>query len=138
MIRTRFATVTAEPWGCITRFVIPHTRNGNPVPAQHHPDDPHYRVISHRCGYQDDTLAYCREHEVAHLVLEEVLHDRPSTVLFALAHGRSVAPEQAAYEELAAQALQRFVRANERPIVGGVPWDRLKARMEEVLQCSAS
>jgi len=129
VIRTRFATVEPQPWGCITRF-----HDGAQVPAQHHPDDHHYHVIAHRTGYAGDTLAYSIEHEVCHLVAEEMLHGRPSRVLWGLAHGAPLAPHDAAYEELATQALQRFVRAAERPIVGGVDWDALKARVLEVMR----
>lgn len=131
MIHTLYARVEPAEWGCTVAFA-----DGAATPAQHWPDDPHYRVIAHRAGYQDDTLAYCREHEVAHLVVEEVLHDRPSRVLWGLAHGCPLTPFDAAYEEIAAQALQRFARAAERPIVGGVDWDALKARFLEVLECS--
>jgi hypothetical protein len=67
------------------------------------------------------------EHELCHLALEEWLHDRPSRILWGLAHGAPLPPHECAYEELAAQALQRFVRAAERPIVGGVDWDALRA-----------
>ena len=128
MIHTRFATVHPDSWGCVVTFA-----DGTSCPAQHWPDDPHYRVIAHRCGYEDDTLRYCIEHEVAHLVVEEVLHDRPSRVLWALAHGQPLLGADSAYEEIAAQALQRFVRANERPIVGGVALDAMRARFEAVL-----
>lgn len=129
MILTRYAAVTPESWGCIVTF-----DDGTTVPAQHHPGNAHYHVIAHRCGYGDDTLRYCQEHEVAHLIVEEMIHQRPSRVLWGLAHDEPLCPQEAAYEELAAQTLQRFVRANERPIIGAVPWDKLRARFEEVMQ----
>lgn len=128
MIRTRFAAVEPVEWGCRTLF-----NDGTTAPAQHHPGDYHYRVIAHRCGYQDDTLDYCIEHEVAHLIVEEVLHNRPSRVLWGLAHGQPLEPHEAAYEEMMAQGLQRFARANERPIIGGVDWDALRDRFEQAL-----
>jgi hypothetical protein len=40
---------------------------------------------------------------------------------------------RSAYEEIAAQTFQRWLRANERPIVSGVDWDRLKAEALELL-----
>ena len=128
MIQTRFATVKPERWGCAVTF-----EDRLFCQAQHFPDDPHYRVIAHRCGYQDDTLRYAIEHEVAHLVVEEVLYSRPSRVLWGLAHLEPLHPLDAAYEEIAAQTLQRWARTNERPIVGGVDGDGLRARFEEVL-----
>lgn len=130
MIHTRHAFVSFTPWGCETLFL-----DGSSVPAQAHHDDPHYRVIAHRCGYGDDTLAYCREHEIAHLVVEEVLHDRASRVLWGLAHDDELAGPDAAYEEMAAQALQRFARAGEQPIIGGVDWFAARSRFLEVLRC---
>lgn len=128
MIHTRHAFVSFTDWGCTTLFT-----DGSTVPAQAHHDDPHYRVIAHRCGYQDDTLAYAREHEVAHLIVEEVLHGRPSRVLWGLAHDAPLDAHDAAYEEAMAQTLQRFVRANEQPIIGGVDWGAMRSRFLEVI-----
>lgn len=130
VIRTRFATVHPFDWGCVVRF-----EGGGEVPAEHHPNDAHYRIIAARCGYGDDTRAYAIEHETAHLVAEEVLHDRPSRVLWGLAHGHPLKPEDAAYEECLAQTLQRYVRANEDPIIGGVDWRAMRSRFLEVLPC---
>lgn len=130
MIRTNFATVQPAAWGCTVTF-----GDASFCQAQHWPDNAHYRVIAHRCGYQDDTLAYCQEHEVAHLIFEEVLYGRPSRVLWGLAHGSPLCPADSAYEEIGAQALQRFARANERPIVGGIDWDAMRARFLGVLTC---
>lgn len=36
-------------------------------------------------------------------------------------------------EEIAAQVLQRWLRANERPIVSGVDWDAMKRDALELL-----
>jgi hypothetical protein len=101
--------------------------DGSQIESWPHPGVLHYSVISHRCGYGDDLRAYTREHELAHAFLEERLHDRPSEVLWALAHGTMLTGKQAAYEECMAQTFQAFVRANQRPIIGGVPWDAMKA-----------
>ena len=128
MITTRFARLELAPWGATTRF-----HDGTCVPAQHHPEDHHYRVISHRTGYGDDTRRYAIEHEVCHLLVEEALHGRPSRVLWGLAHGAPLSPHDAVYEEFAAQALQRFVRAAERPIVGGVDWDALRTLFRKTM-----
>jgi hypothetical protein len=130
MIRTRFAEVQPADWGCTVTF-----GDASFCQAQHWPESPHYRVIAHRCGYQDDTLRYAIEHEVAHLIVEEALHNRPSRVLWGLAHGNPLCPKEAAYEECVAQTLQAFVRANQRPIIGpGIDWDAIRARFEEVME----
>jgi len=130
MIHTRYAFVAFTDYGCETLFT-----DGATCPAQAHHDDFHYRVVSHRLGYEDDTLTYCRHHELAHLICEEMIHNRPSRVLWGLAHGQPLEPHDAAYEECMAQALQRYVRANEQPIIGGVDWGSMKARFLEVLSC---
>jgi hypothetical protein len=94
----------------------------NAVPHDTH----HYHVIAHRCGYEDDILAYCREHEFAHAFLEERLHDRPSQVLWRLAHHLPTDDRTHAYEEIATQAFQEWLRTARRPITSGVDWIRLK------------
>jgi hypothetical protein len=121
VIPFRWAALEIVATGAVTHF-----EDGTSFGAWPH-DTHHYAVIAHRCGYGDDLLRYCREHELCHLALEEWLHDRPSGILWGLAHGAPLPPHDAAYEELAAQSLQRFVRAAERPIVGGVDWDALRA-----------
>jgi hypothetical protein len=121
VIHLRHCSIEHTPEGCITRFA-----DGSEIASQPH-DTHHYAVISHRTGCGDDLLAYCRDHELAHALVEERLHDRPSQILWALAHGHMLTGKEAAYEEIAAQTLQRWVRPNERPIIGGVNWDRLKA-----------
>lgn len=93
-----------------------------------------YHVISHRLGYEDDILAYCREHEFAHAFLEEKLHDRPSQVLWSLAHGLSVDDKTHVYEEIAAQTFQKWLRSAERPITSGVDWIQLKKEAILILE----
>lgn len=102
--------------------------DGREVSAWPHPEIPHYHVISHRCGYGDDLLAYCREHELAHVLVAQELRQWCSFVLDC--HAREVTPYAglAIMEELAAQTLQRWVRANERPIVADFDWDELKRK----------
>lgn len=104
----------------------------------HHHTTPHYYVIAHRLGYGDDLRQYALEHEVCHHLVCEWLLERPSPVLWALAHGEPVDAGEAAFEELAAMALQRWVRANERPIVGNVDWDGLKELALEKLDSIAA
>jgi hypothetical protein len=107
-------------WGCQTIFP-----DGATVDATPH-DTHHYLVVSHRLGYGDNALAYCREHVVCHELIAQFIAGTHSEVLWCLAHGKIAAPAVVTYEELAAQALQRFIRANERPIVSGVNWGALK------------
>ena len=50
----------------------------------------------------------------------------PSPVLQSVASGRLLSGKEAASEELLAQTLQRFCRAGEQPIIGGVNWGGMK------------
>lgn len=127
-IHLKFATVERTDFGCVTRF-----DDGTYVNSTFHPKDPHYHVIAHRCGYEDDLHRYCVEHEAVHCLLSERLHGRASPVLWALAHGAELAGPDAAFEELAVQAFQRYLRANEQPIVGAVDWGVLKREAEVLL-----
>jgi hypothetical protein len=86
----------------------------------------HYFVIAHRCGYGDDVLAYAREHDFCHHFVAERLRGQVSQVLAPLAFGREPDPGAALFEEMGVQLFQRWLRANERPILGGVDWDGLK------------
>lgn len=113
-------TVRFTDWGAITSFP-----DGTSCPSTPH-DTHHYHVIAHRCGYGDDILRYCQEHDFAHMLIEAFVHERPSRVLWGLAHGEEISAKDALYEELAAQTLQRFVRAGERPIIGGIDWEQLR------------
>jgi hypothetical protein len=121
MIELAHCNIKFEPWG--VRVVFPDGLYADGTP---HPGMPHYHVIAHRCGYGDDLVAYCREHDFAHAFVEERLHYRPSRVLRGIATGRMISGEDAAYEEAFAQMFQRWVRANERPLLAGVDWDALK------------
>ena len=121
MIRLRYALLSPTTQGCITLF-----EDGSEASSIPH-NTPHYHVVAHRLGYGDNLLAYCFEHEFCHSFVEERLHDRPSQVLWAVAHGQTLSGPTSAYEEIAAQVFQRWLRANERPILSGVDWDKLKA-----------
>jgi hypothetical protein len=120
MIQLRFCQVAYTDYGCRTTFL-----DGAFVDAIPHLTA-HYHVISHRCGYGDDVLRYCREHEVCHSFLAERMDDATSDVLWDLAHDLPTPPQYAVTEEIAVQTFQRWLRANERPIVGGADWDGLK------------
>lgn len=128
VIILRYASVEAHDWGCTSRFL-----DGTSVPAVPHPWDHCYSVIAHRCGYGFDQWRYCIEHEIAHHVVSEFLLDRPSPILWGLAHDKPIPAHEAAYEELMAQSLQRFARAAERPIIGGVDWSAMRHRFLEVV-----
>lgn len=129
IIPLQFCTVEWTDWGCITRF-----NDGAEAPSVPHLADAHYREITARLGYGDDLMAYCKAHDFCHCFLEERLHGRPSRVLWGLAHKRPLTAHDAAYEELAAQAFQRWLQAGEEPIVGpGVDWWGLKRAALELL-----
>lgn len=125
-IRTRYATAEFHPWGAMVRMEA-----GEPVFATPH-QTTDYREITRRCGYGIDTLGFCHGHELGHLIVEQFIYDRPSRVLLGLATGRPLTAKDAVYEELAAQALQRFVQTGERPIVKA-PWMEMRAAFIEAL-----
>ncbi|RSV15671.1 hypothetical protein CA235_07405 [Sphingomonas sp. ABOLF] len=128
------ATVTYTPEGCYSTF-----RDDSSYGALPH-DTPDYDEIARRCGYWEGwpglgpllrgqaRLRYCREHEVCHHLVGEAFYNGPSPVLWALAHGSEVTLQEAALEEAMVMTLQRWLRANERPIIGGVEWSALKSR----------
>lgn len=122
MINLDHCTVAWTDKGAQTTFP-----DGTHVEAWPHPEQAHYFVIAHRCGYGDDVLKYCREHELAHSFLAQELRGQASHVLEALAHGWALRRGTAVLEEMAVQAFQRWARANERPIIQGCEWDELKA-----------
>lgn len=95
MIALRHADLKITDAGCVTQF-----RDGTSFGAHPHPHDHHYHVIAHRCGYEGDVLRYCREHELAHLVVEEWLHDRPSAILWGLAHDAPLSAHDSVGEEM--------------------------------------
>jgi hypothetical protein len=121
-IHLRFAKIEETDFGCVTTL-----NSGLIVPAWPHPELPHYHIVSHRCGYGDDLKRYCFEHDFAHLFLCEKLLERQCPVLWGMAINKEVPAQEAAFEEMAAQAFQVWLRANERPFVGGIDWDLLKA-----------
>jgi hypothetical protein len=93
-------------------------------------------VIAHRCGYGDDVDRYCWEHDIAHHLVAHWLQDAESAVLAGLARRRPLTGRQAAYEEMMAQAFQRWLRANEQPIVGGARWHDWKAEALALLDAA--
>lgn len=63
MIKMKHCLFEYTPEGARTYIL------GHPVEAHPH-HTPHYHVIAHRCGYGDDVMAYCREHEFCHNFVE--------------------------------------------------------------------
>jgi hypothetical protein len=134
------ATITYTPDGALTTYWDEASYGAQPH------DTPDYATIAERCGYgvgPAARLAYCREHEVCHHVVSEWITGVESKVLWPLAHGFDPDPADAVLEEALAMAFQRWLRAGERPIIGGVDWDGLKARTlallgESVLACDPS
>ena len=135
MIRIGTATVAYYPEGAFTTYP-----DGTSYAAQPH-CTPHYDEIAERCGYLEwepgdglaeplarARLAYCREHEACHHIVSEWIGGAASKVLWPLAHGCEPDAFDAVQEEALTMTLQRWLRANERPIIGGVDWDGIKAR----------
>lgn len=124
------SSICAIEWtdtGCRTVF-----DDGSTLDSWPH-ETPHYFVASHRCGYGDDILSYCRQHDFCHAFTAWKLDHMASPVLFALAHGRDLTPSIAAREECLVQTFQAFLRANQRPIIGNVPWDAWRGEALELL-----
>lgn len=92
----------------------------------HAHESAHYYVIAHRCGYGDDLFRYAVEHDLFHAWLYEYLGVGESLVLNALVAEKYIHPALAAQEEALVQVVQTWVRANIRPIIGGIGWDKLK------------
>jgi hypothetical protein len=129
VIQLRYASIEWTNEGCLTRF-----EDGVELGSYPH-DTPHYAVISHRLGYGDDIKSFCRQHDFFHHFAEQFIHNAPSRTLWDVAHNYPDGRTQGhyVYEELVVQACQRWVRANERPIIEGVEWDRFKAEALELL-----
>lgn len=124
-IATTFAELEFARNGATTRF--PDGTSWGAVPHA----EPHYYAVAYRLGYEGDTLAYCREHELAHLLVAEQFGE-PSHVLWQLAHGLACDPFRTAAEEALAMALQRYVRTNEHPFIDRFPWEQARARFLEL------
>lgn len=116
-------------WGITTHF--PDNTYLNATPHDTH----HYHVIAHRCGYTDDIVRYCQEHEFFHIFVSTYVLYRDS-ILHTLALGFIPARSQAVGEELLTQTMQRWVRANEEPIISDVDWYSLRTRALELLASS--
>ena len=121
MIQLKHSKLERTDYGSLTTF-----EDGKSIASIPHYQDHHYHVIAHRTGYEDDLHTYCVEHDFAHLFVMEKLHGIPSPILWALAHGEKIPENAQVFEELASQTFQRYLRANEQPIIGGVPWPELK------------
>lgn len=85
--------------------------DGTKVPAAPQDTDD-YRATAFRLGYGTDTWAMCREHELAHTELAELLGLPYSPTLWAVAHGekRAIigAPGEMQAEEDLVLAYQRW------------------------------
>jgi hypothetical protein len=113
-------------FGCETTFL-----DGVVLESFPHPEDNDYHIIAARLGYHYNLLAYCREHDFFHNFCADWFLHKPSPSLWASAHeGIAV---NAPVEEMAVHACQRWVRANERPIISGVNWDRFKSLALDIL-----
>lgn len=125
--KLKYANIWCDGWITWLRF-------GDGGVCEAHPhQEPHYFVIAHRLGYGDDIISYCYEHEFCHEFFNEFLYDRKSPLLVSLAQGSPLAGPVAVQEELSVMAVQRWLRANERPIVAGIDWDMFKTEALRLL-----
>lgn len=113
--------------GCYT--VYP---DGKSWGAEPH-DTADYHIIANRLGYGDDIMRYAIDHEVAHHCVTEWAFNRRSAVLWPLAHGMKPVLRWAVAEEALAMTFQKWLRCDERPIIGDVDWHGLKARATEAI-----
>ncbi len=119
-ITLRHSLIEWTNWGCITYF-----QDESSIGAHPH-DTHHYHIVAARHGHCDDVLMFCQYHEVCHSVWAEWVHNAPSKVLWALAHGKMLSGKESVEEELCVQALHRWITTSEQPIVSGVDWFALK------------
>lgn len=122
MIELRFASIEWTPDGAVSRF--PDGEAWGALPW----DTPHYHYLAYRYGHGGDTLAYCRTHELCHHLVAEAFNSH-SPIIWALAHGEQPPRMIAAAEEALAMALHRYAMTGEPPMIEGLDWDALKARL---------
>lgn len=127
-MKFRYCSVVWHERGVLTTFY-----DGTETLAWPHSEDPHYSVIAHRCGYRDDLLTYCREHDFVHSFLADRLHGAVSRVLWTQTHEREPLLTYDVVEALV-QTFQAFLNANIEPILAGVEWDWLRQEARELLR----
>lgn len=126
MIRMKYCHVEWIEVGSQTYFP-----NGLICPSAPH-DTEHYHIIAQRCGCGDDVRMYCRDHELAHIILSEVFQQHaPRALLETMQYGRALDWGSNIMEECTAHVLQRWVRCGERPIIGNCDWDALRKKFLE-------
>lgn len=128
----RFGNGVTCQWvknGSLTTFPGLERHSSNAYP---HPEDPHYPVVAYECGYGDDLMAYCREHDFVHSFLADACGELAgSPVLWWEARcALHPYPLNAVREEALVIAFQRWLRANQAPIIAfpGYSWDELKRK----------
>ena len=100
----RYCTVTWYDGWCWTEF--DETGEGWGAIPSH---DEHYYRLAARLGYGDDIKRYCVEHDTCHSLVEQEVFDRPSPIIWNLAHGLTH-PKDTVYEEALVQFFQAFLR----------------------------
>jgi hypothetical protein len=134
VIALDYVTLEYDDQALKHRRIVNRFPDGSHLEAWPHPEDPHYHVIAHRLGYGDDLWAYCWEHEFCHSFVAEALGGKPSYVLTCLRYEIKLDRLRATQEEVLTQTFQRWLRANERPILAGVDWDGLKDQALKLLE----
>lgn len=103
--RIRFGATVFENWSASTRIIL---ADGKSVPAIPH-DTASYRQNAIQHGYGEDTLLFCKEHELTHVALSHWL-GMESPAVRAVAEQSKVWDPRYAEEEAAVLAIQRFAR----------------------------
>lgn len=121
-MRMKYCTIEWTEQGSQTSF-----DNGLTCQSVPHETE-HYHIIARRCGCGDDVRMYCRDHELAHVLLSQVFQEHaPRALLETTQYGHALNWGENIMEECTAHVIQRWVRCGERPIIGNCDWDSLRA-----------
>ena len=102
IVQFRFCTVELRR---DEQLVVTRFKDGTEAHASPH-DTPDYHQHAIEKTGQDDILLYCWQHDLMHVVHGE-MNNRPSVVLWALAHGEPVGTAECEREERESQDMQR-------------------------------
>lgn len=120
VIKLKFCTVEFLRDSVRTTFHDHTHTDARPV------DNESTREAAVRFGYDGDILRYTQEHDFSLAFISQYLVNGTSDTLWCYAHNREPNRDGRLYEELFAQYIQRWARADERPLISGIDWDEMK------------